>query len=350
MVDGNSRTAGWRPRHGAWAVPVGTPITVNHLPYAFGDGGEGDLSPLHRRAGVAPRDVAVRPLPAEARLLRGRDRRLQAVSELPGGTVTFLFSDVEGSTRLLRALGDGWAGALADYRRILRDAFGEGGGREVDTQGDGMFFVFPRARPAVASAAEAQRRIEAHTWPEGATVRVRMGMHTGEPAVAEEGYVGLDVVRAARIATVAHGGQVLISATTHALVAGDPVEGVETTFLGEHQLKDLPAPVPVHQLVIAGLQTRFEVLRTETESAAEPVPIAGRELEVAREIDEVVRGLTTSIEQRVVDSLRGLDPGPRRARIEVEACAPLRRILPIAAAAVVALAAAIAVVVWLLLG
>jgi class 3 adenylate cyclase len=268
------------------------------------------------------------------------------VSDLPGGTVTFLFSDVEGSTRLLRELGDGWAGALADYRRILRDAFGEGGGREVDTQGDGMFFVFPRARPAVASAAEAQRRIEAHAWPEGAAVRVRMGMHTGEPAVAEEGYVGLDVVRAARIAAVAHGGQVLVSATTHALVAGDPVEGVGTIFLGDHPLKDLPAPVPIHQLVIDGLQTRFGVLRTETGSAAEPVPIAGRELEVAREIDEAVRDLTASIEQRVADSLRGIGPGPRRGRVEVEASTPLRRVFVFAATA---LAAAIAVVVWLLL-
>jgi class 3 adenylate cyclase len=271
------------------------------------------------------------------------------VSELPGGTVTFLFSDVEGSTRLLRALGDGWAGALADYRRILREAFGEGGGREVDTQGDGMFFVFPRARPAVASAAEAQRRIEAHAWAEGATVRVRMGMHTGEPAVAEEGYVGLDVVRAARIAAVAHGGQVLVSATTHALVAGDPVEGIGTIFLGDHPLKDLPAPVPIHQLVIAGLQTRFEVLRTETGSAAEPVPIAGRELEVAREIDEVVRDLRTSIEQRVADSLRDIGPGPRRARVEVEASTPRSRVLVLAAVAAIALAAAIAVVLWLLL-
>jgi class 3 adenylate cyclase len=267
------------------------------------------------------------------------------VSGLPGGTVTFLFSDVEGSTRLLRALGDGWAGALADYRRILREAFGEGEGREVDTQGDGMFFVFPRARPAVAAAAEAQRRLEAHSWPEGAAVRVRMGMHTGEPAVAEEGYVGLDVVRAARIAAVAHGGQVLVSATTHALVAGDPVEGVGTIFLGEHSLKDLPAPVPIHQLVIAGLQTRFEVLRTETGSAAEPVPIAGRELEMAREIDEVVRGLRTSIEQRVADSLRGIEPGPPRARIDERGRRPA---WPLLVAGVVALLLVVPPVVWLL--
>ncbi|HEV8251149.1 MAG TPA: adenylate/guanylate cyclase domain-containing protein [Gaiellaceae bacterium] len=234
------------------------------------------------------------------------------MSSLPGGTVTFLFSDVEGSTRLLRALGDDWAGALADYRRILRETFAAEGGREVDTQGDGMFFVFPRARPAVAAAAEAQRRIQAHAWPEGGLVRVRMGLHTGEPAVGEEGYVGMDVVRAARIAAAAHGGQVLLSATTHSLVAADPVEGVGTIFLGEQSLKDLPGPVPMYQLVIAGLQTRFEVLRSQEGAPAEPVQIAGREPELAREIEGVVRDLRTSIEQRVADSLRGIEPRQHR--------------------------------------
>ena len=244
------------------------------------------------------------------------------MSELPGGTVTFLFADVEGSTRLLRTLGEGWAGALADYRRILRETFSEQGGREVDTQGDGMFFVFPRARPAVAGAAEAQRRIEAHDWPEGATVRVRMGLHTGEPAIGDEGYVGMDVVRAARIAAAAQGGQVLLSSSTHALVAGDPVEGVGTIFLGEHQLKDIPDRVPMHQLVIGGLQTRFEAPRTRKGDRApsEPVQISGRESVLAREIEGVVRDLRTSIEQRVADSLAAsfqgvAEPKPRRPAV-----------------------------------
>jgi class 3 adenylate cyclase len=230
------------------------------------------------------------------------------VSTLPGGTVTFVFTDVEGSTRLLRALGDGWAGALADYRKILRDTFTAEGGREVDTQGDGMFFVFPRARPAVAAAAEAQRRIEAHAWPEGATLRVRMGVHTGEPAMGDEGYVGMDVVRAARIAAAAQGGQVLLSSTTHALVAADPVQGVGTIFLGEHELKDIPDRVPMHQLVIGGLQTRFEPPRAPAEAPSEPVQIAGRESELSREIEDVVRNLRTSIEQRVADSLKRIEP------------------------------------------
>jgi hypothetical protein len=169
-----------------------------------------------------------------------------------------------------------------------------------------------------------------------------MGMHTGEPAVGEEGYLGLDVVRAARIAAVAHGGQVLVSATTHALIAGEPVEGVGTIFLGEQELRDLPGATPIHQLVIAGLQTRFEVLRT-AESAAEPVPIAGRELEVAREIDDVVRDLRTSIEQQVADSLRADVLKARRGK------APQRRSRgwPLVVAGVLLLLV-VALVVWLL--
>ena len=265
------------------------------------------------------------------------------MSELPGGTVTFVFTDVEGSTRLLRTLGEGWAGALADYRRILRETFGAEGGREVDTQGDGMFFVFPRARPAVAAAAEAQRRIDAHAWPEGASVRVRMGLHTGEPAVGEEGYVGMDVVRAARIAAAAQGGQVLLSATTHALVAADPVEGVGTIFLGEHELKDIPDRVPMHQLVIGGLPTRLEPVRAPAEAPSEPVQIAGRESELSRHIEDVVRDLRTSIEQRVADSLRHLEEREPKSQPR-----PMPLVWPLVfSAAVVAMVVAVPIV-WLL--
>ena len=265
------------------------------------------------------------------------------MSSLPGGTVTFLFADVEGSTRLLRALGEGWAGALADYRRILRETFGEQGGKEVDTQGDGMFFVFPRARPAVAAAAEAQRRIDVHNWPEGETLRVRMGVHTGEPAMGEEGYVGMDVVRAARIAAAAQGGQVLLSATTHALVAADPVEGVGTIFLGEHQLKDIPDRVPMHQLVIGGLQTRFEAPRVQDSAVSEPVQIAGRESELSREIEGVVRDLRTSIEQRVADSLATSLGG-----VEKRERPPMPLWWPLVFSAAVVLMIVLVPIVWLL--
>ena len=122
---------------------------------------------------------------------------------LPGGTVTFLFTDIEGSTRLLQELGDDYGQVVADHRRLLRDVFQAAGGSEVDTQGDAFFYSFPRARAAVGAAVAGQRALASHEWPRGADVRVRMGLHTGEPTVGDEGYVGLDVVRAARICSAA---------------------------------------------------------------------------------------------------------------------------------------------------
>jgi class 3 adenylate cyclase len=153
------------------------------------------------------------------------------VRELPSGTVTFLFTDIEGSTRLLHELGDAYADALAEHRRVLRDAFARHDGVEVDTQGDAFFVAFARAADALAAAREAQAALEG-------PIRVRMGVHTGEPLVTEEGYVGIDVHRAARIAAVGHGGQVLVSAATTALV---DARNNLLLDLGEHRLKDLTA-------------------------------------------------------------------------------------------------------------
>jgi class 3 adenylate cyclase len=161
------------------------------------------------------------------------------VSELPGGTVTFLFSDVEGSTRLLEQLGDRYQDVHRDHRRILREQLSEAGGREIDTQGDAFFFSFTRARDAVAGAVAGQRALAEHEWPEGAEVKVRMGLHTGEPTVGEEGYLGMDVVRAARICSAGHGGQILLSETTRALVGNNVPEGVEVRDLGQANLKDI---------------------------------------------------------------------------------------------------------------
>ena len=158
---------------------------------------------------------------------------------LPGGTVTFLFTDIEGSTRLLQELGDDYGQVVADHRRLLRDAFASAGGNEVDTQGDAFFYSFPRARNAVGAAVTGQRALADHEWPGGAEVLVRMGLHTGEPTVSEEGYVGLDVVRAARICSAGHGGQILLSETTRALVGNDLPEGVSVRDLGPAQLKDI---------------------------------------------------------------------------------------------------------------
>src|SRR5438034_62454 len=156
--------------------------------------------------------------------------------ELPSGTVTFLFTDVEGSTKLLHELGaEGYAAALAEHRRVLREAFAAHGGVEVDTQGDAFFVAFARASDALAAAAQAQQALDG-------PIKVRIGLHTGEPLVTEEGYVGIDVHRAARIAAAGHGGQVLVSRTTHA-PAGDPLRD-----LGDHRLKALPASERIYQL------------------------------------------------------------------------------------------------------
>ena len=161
------------------------------------------------------------------------------MAELPSGTVTFLFSDIEGSTRLLEQLGDRYADVLRDHRQILRERLGEANGKEIDTQGDAFFFSFTRAKDAVTGAVAAQRALAAHEWPEGLAVRTRMGLHTGEPNVGEEGYVGLDVVRAARICSAGHGGQILLSETTRALVGNGIPEGTAVRDLGEANLKDI---------------------------------------------------------------------------------------------------------------
>jgi class 3 adenylate cyclase len=158
---------------------------------------------------------------------------------LPGGTVTFLFTDIEGSTRLLQELGEGYGQVVADHRRLLREVFQAAGGSEVDTQGDAFFYSFPRARDAVGAAVGGQRALASHEWPGGADVRVRMGLHTGEPTVGDEGYVGLDVVRAARICSAGHGGQILVSETTRALVGNELPDGVSVRDLGRQNLKDI---------------------------------------------------------------------------------------------------------------
>src|ERR671936_1437635 len=157
--------------------------------------------------------------------------------QLPGGTVTFLFTDIEGSTRLLQELGDSYPEALAEHRRILREAFRCHDGIEVDTQGDAFFVAFARAKDALAAARQGQQALS-----EG-PVRVRIGLHTGEPLVTDDGYVGIDVHRAARIAAAGHGGQVLVSQSTRDLVASNGFRD-----LGEHRLKDLTAPERIYQL------------------------------------------------------------------------------------------------------
>jgi predicted ATPase/class 3 adenylate cyclase len=184
------------------------------------------------------------------------------VPDLPTGTVTFLFTDIEGSTRLLQHIGDRYAQILADQRRLLRSAFQHRGGHEVRTEGDACFVAFPRAKDAVEAAVVAQRALASHPWPEGAEVRVRMGLHTGEPLRLDIGYIGVDVHQAARICSAGHGGQILISATTHALVAQDLPESASLRDLGEHRLKDLVHPHRLFQITVPDLPAAFPPLKS----------------------------------------------------------------------------------------
>ena len=186
------------------------------------------------------------------------------MSTLPTGTVTYLFTDIEGSTRLLHDLGDRYAEVLAAHHRILRSAFDAFGGREVESHGDGFFAAFPRARDAVAASIAAQRAIAAHSWPEGKMVRVRMGLDTGEPLDAETGYVDIHIHRAARICAAGWGGQILISQATRELVADDLPIGTSLRDLREHRLKDLASPIRVYQVVVTDVPCDFPSLRSLT--------------------------------------------------------------------------------------
>ena len=158
------------------------------------------------------------------------------MAELPTGTVTFLFTDIEGSTRLLDELGDRYAQALEEHHRLVRAAVEKHGGVEVGTEGDSFFVAFSRPQDAVAAAAEAQRALARHAWPGRVPLAVRMGIHTGTPEVAAENYVGLDVHRAARVMAAGHGGQVLVSPATRQLVDETALAGVSFRDLGEHRL------------------------------------------------------------------------------------------------------------------
>jgi len=208
------------------------------------------------------------------------------VRELPAGTVTFLFTDIEGSTRLLGELGDGYAEALAEHRRVLREAFERHNGVEVDTQGDAFFVAFTRARDAVEAAADGQRLLAA------GPIRVRMGIHTGEPLRTEEGYVGMDLHRGARIAAAGHGGQVLVSQTAQQLIQDDLPGELALLDLGQHRLKDLSRPQQIFQLLVEGRERDFPPLASlenrPTNLPPQATPLIGRERELA-EVVELMR-------------------------------------------------------------
>ena len=203
------------------------------------------------------------------------------MAEPPSGTVTLLFSDIEGSTRSLQRAGEGWADLLAAHRNLLREAFRRHRGFEVDTQGDAFFVTFASAGDAVAAAAEGQRALIGHKWPDENEIRVRMGVHTGEPRLVDGQYVGLDVHHAARVMAAGHGGQVLVSDSTRALLD----ESVRLRDLGEHRLKDLSGLQRLYQLDVEGLPADFPPLKTldhrPTNLPAQPNAFIGRARELA---------------------------------------------------------------------
>ncbi|HSJ84740.1 MAG TPA: adenylate/guanylate cyclase domain-containing protein [Acidimicrobiia bacterium] len=217
---------------------------------------------------------------------------------LPTGTVTFLFTDIEGSTRLVQGLGEGWVSVLDSHNELVDNAITGNGGIVVKTEGDSFFAVFPSASDALEAAVAAQRALIEHPWPENGVVRSRMGLHTGLGTLGGADYVGLDVHRAARIADAAHGGQIVLSEPTTVLVERHLPSGVSLRDLGKHRLKDLSEPEAIFQVVTDGLQTEFPLLRT-LDAIPNNLPrlltsFVGREKELAEAIGllETTRILT----------------------------------------------------------
>jgi predicted ATPase/class 3 adenylate cyclase len=211
--------------------------------------------------------------------------------ELPTGTVTFLFTDIEGSTRLLQELGSAYGPLQDRHASIMRAAIGDGGGVEIRTEGDAFFAVFPTPSGALRAAVAAQRELGSFPWPDGRPIRVRMGLHTGEGTLGGDDYLGIDVNRAARIAATGHGGQVVISDATRALVADGLPEGVSLRDLGDHRLKDIEHPEHLHDLVVQGMASEFPALRSlqgrRTNLPSHRTSFVGRSREIA-EVDELL--------------------------------------------------------------
>lgn len=211
-----------------------------------------------KRFGIVPLGFMASQLRAErARAGRGID-----VASLPAGIVTFMLTDIENSTPLVDRLGDGYARVLSSVRRTIREAVRGAGGREVDARADEFFAVFERPGDAIAAGIELQRRLAGRRWPDDAVVRVRAGIHTGEAAVVEGGYVGLTVHAAARVCFAGHGGQIVISGETKTAAGRSLPDGVRLRSLGRHQLRGLPAAMELLQVGADGLAMEFPRPRT----------------------------------------------------------------------------------------
>jgi predicted ATPase/class 3 adenylate cyclase len=232
---------------------------------------------------------------------------------LPTGTVTFLFTDIEGSTRLLQQLGDGYRAVQDDHARIVRGAIDEVGGVAIRTEGDSFFAVFADHTAAMRAAVAAQTALAAHPWPHGRPLRVRMGLHTGHGELGGDDYLGIDVNRAARIASAGHGGQVLLSEATMSLVRDDLPEGVTIRDLGVHGLEDIDHPMRIHELVIEGLRSEFPPVKTLEVPSMLPSPLTsfvGRH----READHVIELVRTN---RLVTLIGPGGIGKTRLAVEV---------------------------------
>ena len=270
---------------GAQSGQAGRPAGTRTVVWSGQDAGE-DAAPGEDAQGGE--DGAARP---DTSLGQSGPGVAATAAELPTGTLTMLFTDIEGSTVLVRRLGERYGEALSAHRELMRAAFRSFGGRELSTEGDSFFVVFSSAIAAVGCCVAGQRALAGHDWPDGVTVRVRMGLHSGEPARHEDNYVGLDVHRAARIAAAAHGGQVVLSDATRHLVESRLADDVSLRDLGWHRLKDIEAPERIYQLVVAGLPDRFPSLKSLGAPSRLPVPmtpLVGRE----RDLEQVLATLT----------------------------------------------------------
>ena len=269
----------------------------------------------------APRATTGVP-PRTAELEPGADDKRPAATGLPSGTVTLLFADIEGSTRLMRALGEQFAGARARARELVRSVVSDHDGSEVDWSGDGVFLAFERAGDAVAAAADLQRSLATEPWAPDAAITMRIGIHTGEPELGADGYVGLDVHVAARICSAAHGGQVVVSRTTRDVVAVDLPPDVTFRPLGLHRLKDIPAQESLFQLVAPELEPSFPPLQT---LGGPTLPALHHRL-VGREQDlDRIRARLARPDIRLVTITGPGGAGKSRLALEAAAAASLER-------------------------
>lgn len=221
--------------------------------------------------------------------------------ELSRETVTFLFTDIEGSTRLLQTLGDEYPNAVYEHRRLLSEGVEQAGGLVYAALGDEVSAVFTTSRDAVAAASFVQRSFAGAAWPGGVNLRVRVAIHMGRPSGEAGEYLGLDVHRTARICSAGHGGQVLVSAAAYEAVGDALPPGATFRDLGTHQLKDLPEPEQLFQLVTAGVRNDFPALRTETESTL-ALEVPGRARELAGSLRRAVTAVQTRSRMRTLES------------------------------------------------